>query len=72
MFVPLPVDESAEPRVVLVPQVIEARPDEELIERVHALQHVHPVGLSCLWNKGGYSQITSHLSQMRSRSVLLT
>ena len=55
MFVPLPVDESAEPRVVLVPQVIEARPDEELIERVHALQHVHPVGLSCLWNKGGYT-----------------
>ena len=51
MFVPLPVDESAEPRVVLVPQVIEARPDEELIERVHTLQHVHPVGLSCLWNK---------------------
>ena len=46
--VPLAVDESPEPRVVLLPQVVEARPDEELVERVHALQHVHPVGLSGL------------------------
>ena len=49
--VPLAVDESPEPRVVLLPQVVEARPDEELVERVHALQHVHPIRLSGLWDE---------------------
>ena len=45
------MDEGPEKGVVLVPQVVEARPDEELVERVHALQHVHPIGLSRLWDR---------------------
>ena len=40
---PVDVDESWDARVVLVPKVVKARPDQELVERVHALQHVHPI-----------------------------